>query len=121
MTDDTRRAGGCACGAVRFTTLGPPRRGGLCHCRTCRKAHAAAFYPFVVFAGNQVEMRGDVAAWASSDSYLRFFCPRCGSRTHAQNTGADGATEIELSLAASTRSDGSHRSMKAGWRGANPG
>lgn len=52
----------------------------------------------MVFAGDQVEILGDVAAWASSDSYLRFFCRRCGSRTYAQNTGADGATEIELSL-----------------------
>jgi hypothetical protein len=43
-------SGGCACGKVRFTVTAQPKRVGLCHCMTCRKAHGAAFNPFVVFA-----------------------------------------------------------------------
>jgi len=58
MTDLLVRTGGCACGAVRFTTIGEPRRGGLCHCMACRKAHAAAFNPFVVSAPDAVEVIG---------------------------------------------------------------
>jgi hypothetical protein len=46
---DAGIAGGCACGAVRFAVRGAPVRAGLCHCLTCRKAHAAAFNPFVVY------------------------------------------------------------------------
>jgi len=72
--------GGCACGGVRFTIAGPPKRVGLCHCMTCRKAHAAAFNPFAVFAKEQVGVHGAVASWESSAGYLRQFCPTCGSR-----------------------------------------
>jgi len=37
--------GGCACGDVRFRANNRPRRTGLCHCMTCRKAHGATFSP----------------------------------------------------------------------------
>jgi len=98
MTDLLVRTGGCACGAVRFTTIGEPRRGGLCHCMACRKAHAAAFNPFVVFAPDAVEVIGDTTGWTCSPGYARFFCPRCGSRVLAVNDGGEGGREIELSL-----------------------
>jgi hypothetical protein len=60
---------------------------------TCRKAHAAAFNPFAVFAKEQVVIDGDVASWESSAGYLRQFCPACGSRV-ANINGA----EVEVSL-----------------------
>jgi hypothetical protein len=86
-------AGGCACGAVRFVVQGPPRRVGLCHCLTCRKAHAAAFNPFIVFAARQVTVTGTLANWHSSADYDRRFCPECGSRVMGVN-----GDEIELSV-----------------------
>lgn len=85
--------GGCACGAVRFTIEGLPRRAGLCHCLVCRKAHAAAFNPFLVFAPEQVTIKGGLATWDSSPGYARRFCPVCGSRVVNLNGG-----EIEISL-----------------------
>ena len=87
------RTGGCACGAVRFTTRGAPDRAGLCHCMTCRKAHASAFNPFVVFKAEQVEISGDLDSWESSPSYRRTFCKVCGSRIVGENDG-----EYELSI-----------------------
>ena len=92
------RSGGCACGAVRFITLAEPKRGGLCHCMTCRKAHAAAFNPFVVYDPKDVEITGAVSAWASSPGYVRYFCGVCGARVLAENSAAGGAQEYELSL-----------------------
>ncbi len=98
MTEQTVHSGGCACGEVRFSVVGEPLRGGLCHCLTCRKAHAAAFNPFLVFAPAQVTVSGALLGWESSPGYMRYFCPRCGSRAYAENDGADGAKEYELSL-----------------------
>jgi hypothetical protein len=90
-TDDM--TGGCACGAVRFSVRGAPLRAGLCHCMTCRKAHAAAFNPFLVFDPAQVEIAGELRAWRSSAGYERRFCPACGSRV----LGVNG-DEVELSV-----------------------
>lgn len=90
---DAIHEGGCACGAVRFTVRGVPLRAGLCHCMTCRKAHASASNPFVLFAEEQVEIRGEMTSWYSSPCYVRRFCTKCGSRVCG---GYDN--EIELSL-----------------------
>lgn len=98
MDEDTVRSGGCACGAVRFTVIGAPRRGGICHCMTCRKAHASAFNPFVVFDPGRVEITGQTGAWESSPGYVRRFCSVCGSRVVAENQAAGQALELELSL-----------------------
>ena len=95
MTEESMIEGGCACGAVRFAARGAPLRVGLCHCLTCRKAHAAAFNPFVVFALDQVEITGTLKAWSSTPGHERRFCPECGSRVAMRMT--DG-NEIELSI-----------------------
>ena len=87
--------GGCACGAVRFRITGTPLRAGLCHCMTCRKAHAAPYNPFLVYRRDQVEVIGELATWESSADYDRRFCPRCGSRVLGGDTQGG---EVELSL-----------------------
>ncbi|RVT90430.1 GFA family protein [Sphingomonas crocodyli] len=92
--------GGCACGAVRFVAIGAPLRAGLCHCRTCQKAHAAPCYPFAVFPISKVHLRGPVRSWSSSPGYDRRFCAMCGSRVAGVL-----AEEIELSLVQFDQSD----------------
>lgn len=93
QTDNIPIAGGCACGAVRFKANAAPLRIGLCHCMTCRKAHAAAFNPFAVFTAAAIEVTGALRSWRSSPGYERQFCAICGSRVLAR-TG----DEIEVSL-----------------------
>ena len=85
--------GGCACGQARFVTRGAPKRAGLCHCLTCRKAHASAFNPFLVFDRDRVEVSGVLRSWESSAGYDRRFCATCGARVIAFN-----GSEVELSL-----------------------
>jgi len=85
--------GGCACGDVRFRANNRPRRTGLCHCMTCRKAHGATFNPFAVYLRDEFQFSGEVRSWESSPGYLRWFCPRCGSRVF--DTSKD---EIEISM-----------------------
>ena len=81
-------SGGCACGAVRFTARGKPLRSGLCHCRTCQRAQGSAYFPFVVFAPDQVAFTGSVASWKSTPAYDRRYCPACGSRFASINPDA---------------------------------
>ena len=78
---------------MRFIARGAPRRVGLCHCLTCRKAHASAFNAFAIYAADQVEIVGESASWNSSPAYERHFCAKCGSGVF----GRDG-DEVELSL-----------------------
>lgn len=65
---------------------------GLCHCLTCQRAHAAAFYPFIVYDRAQVRFSGDVRTWQSSPPYHRLFCAGCGSQVIGMS-----ANEAELS------------------------
>ncbi len=60
---------------------------------TCRRAHAAAFSPFVVFDTDRVEVIGEIRKWQSSVGYERCFCPVCGSRL----IGING-DEVEVSM-----------------------
>lgn len=60
---------------------------------TCRKAHAAAFNPFIVFQAAVVEVIGKPRSWLSSPGYDRQFCGDCGSRVIAIN-----GDEVEISL-----------------------
>ena len=39
--------GGCFCGSVRYTLIGPPEWSSHCHCRSCQKALGAAFATWV--------------------------------------------------------------------------
>lgn len=95
MDSDNPLTGGCACGAIRFEVSGRPLRTGLCHCMTCRKAHGAAFNPFVVFPRAAVKMTGPVSRWRSSPDFERCFCSECGSRVASSYPNGD---EIELTI-----------------------
>ncbi len=74
--------GTCLCGDVRFTMDGPFQMMMHCHCSRCRKHHGASFATFVgaPTSGFQFVAGADkVVNYASSPSYGRWFCPRCGS------------------------------------------
>ena len=82
--------GGCLCGQVRFSAVGPPDRVGLCHCLDCQKHHGAPFYAAAVFPRAAVSVTGETKAYEG-----RHFCPICGSSVFAE-TG----DEVELHLGA---------------------
>ena len=84
--------GSCLCGKVRYeiSRLDSPIR--HCSCRTCRKAHAAAFNTscavkrehFNWLAGTEL-----LRSFESSPGKLRYFCGSCGSQLVAQRTGSE--------------------------------
>jgi ADP-ribosyl-[dinitrogen reductase] hydrolase len=79
--------GSCLCGAVEYQVDQLDTPIGHCHCRTCRKAHAAAY---ASNAGVNREhfrwLSGEdkLRAFESSPGKLRYFCSICGSHLLAE-------------------------------------
>jgi len=96
MTETPIRTGGCACGQLTFTTRGEPKRVGLCHCMTCRKATGSVFNAFAVFPADQVTIAGESRGWEASPGGQNRFCPQCGSLVFFSEDG----DEIEIMLGA---------------------
>jgi hypothetical protein len=85
-------SGSCLCGAVCYEVSGALGPVGHCHCRTCRKAHAAAFATTARVARDAFRWSAGadvVASFESSPGKRRSFCPRCGSHLVAAWDGAD--------------------------------
>ena len=79
--------GSCLCGAIVYEIDQLDMPISHCHCRTCRKVHAAAFVPT---AGVKREhfrwLKGEdkLATFESSPGKLRHFCSSCGSHLVAE-------------------------------------
>src|SRR6185436_2428547 len=77
-------SGGCACGAIRYTSTGDPLFALNCHCRDCQRESGSAFVPvlgvrkagFVVARGSP---RYFQIAADSGSTTTRAFCGDCGS------------------------------------------
>lgn len=80
MTDLT---GGCLCGDVRYRSISPALRIGICHCTHCQKQSGGAFSVFAAFPVDAVEITGETVAYldegSSGHMVIRRFCGRCGS------------------------------------------
>lgn len=75
-------SGSCLCGAIRYEIDAPLGPLGHCHCRTCRKSHAAAFATTARVARTAfryVQGADRVGHYESTPGKRRFFCPQCGS------------------------------------------
>lgn len=87
--------GSCLCGAVAYEADALSSPIGHCHCRTCQKAHSAAFA--TTARARRAEFRwtrGDDArrGFESSPGKLRWFCKQCGSQLMAEWTHLDEVT-----------------------------
>ena len=79
MENDARMAGGCLCGAVRFTAVPTKLEMDVCHCSKCRRWSGGVF--MAVPGGDTVKFESDAAlgVFGSSDYGERLFCRTCGS------------------------------------------
>lgn len=91
----SHRAGGCRCGAVRYTAGREPIWAAHCHCESCRRATGA---PIVTWAGYRDEgfavVRGAAKAYSSSPGVTRTFCEACGSPLTYQSERWPGETHV---------------------------
>ena len=79
--------GSCLCGQVGYEVDALCSRIQHCSCRTCRKAHAAAFNTAAQVKLEHFRwLRGEhlLESFESSPGKRRIFCRRCGSQLVAQ-------------------------------------
>ncbi len=97
MTDASTRTGHCLCGAVKFTTRGPPRFISNCHCESCRRASSAPSLAWAGFLDAQVAISGEaLREYASSPGVIRSFCGRCGSPIAFRGERWPGETHLAV-------------------------
>lgn len=78
------REGGCACGAIRFTTETAPLGTGACHCTTCQKLSGGGpNYVALLTKGAVTVTQGTPGLFQSKGdsggSVVRAFCSDCGT------------------------------------------
>lgn len=82
----TTRAGGCFCGAVRYTLSGEPKFVALCHCSDCRRSAGAPMVAWAMFPEEALAVtRGQPKTINSSGTTLRGFCADCGTGLFYRN------------------------------------
>jgi hypothetical protein len=80
-------AGGCLCGAVRYSVSGPgiPLSTTLCNCEDCQRSSGTAFSVVVPVRTSSLRIDGELRTFENSgtdshESRARRFCPACGSQ-----------------------------------------
>lgn len=79
--------GSCMCGSITYEVDRIDMPISNCHCRTCRKVHAAAFVPNAGVMREHfrwVKGKERLSAFESSPGKLRYFCSTCGSHLVAE-------------------------------------
>lgn len=92
------RAGGCMCGAVRFSAGLTTHDFGACHCEMCRRWAGSALLAVAVPVAN-VDWQGaeNIARYQSSDWAERANCRKCGSALYYHVT-AEGPMSEDLEM-----------------------
>jgi hypothetical protein len=83
-------AGGCLCGAVRYSIASEPMMPGHCACDNCRKGTGAEHATLFAVPAAAVNATGDTASYShpadSGATVTRHFCPVCGSHAWSENS-----------------------------------
>jgi len=84
-TNDRIFEGGCHCGSVRFTLIGPLRKILVCHCYDCRRLTGSSWNAPRAFGGNMTIADDSTLSWYDSSPWARRgFCNKCGSHMFYQ-------------------------------------
>jgi hypothetical protein len=76
--------GGCACGAIRYTTHHAPTFQNHCQCRDCQRRSGAGHGCWLTFAARaEMAITGEARDWEvagdSGNVKIHAFCPVCGT------------------------------------------
>ena len=78
-------AGGCQCGAIRYSAAGEAAHHALCHCADCRKSSGAPMVGWIAFAEDALAVEGAPVVYESSPGVTRTFCGTCGTGLFYRN------------------------------------
>ena len=96
MADKTY-AGGCFCGAVRYTVSGAVSSCCFCHCESCRRASGGAYVPWVTFSKATFRVtQGGLTVHSSSPDATRCHCARCGTSLTYEHAGRPDEVDVAL-------------------------
>ncbi|MGR5286394.1 GFA family protein [Vibrio maritimus] len=78
--------GSCLCGSVKYEITGKIGDIVHCHCKTCRKAHGAAFSSVAAVKDGDFSVFGSdkLKSFESSKGKHRYFCSNCGTQVYAK-------------------------------------
>ncbi|ARQ01617.1 GFA family protein [Pseudorhodoplanes sinuspersici] len=79
QASSTGIAGGCLCGAVRFTAAPRDKNFGVCHCSMCRRWTAGPFLALECGATVEIDNTSNLGIYRSSEWAERGFCKACGT------------------------------------------
>ncbi|MFI1765353.1 GFA family protein [Streptomyces sp. NPDC020800] len=101
------RSGGCLCGKVRFTVIGPVDDPHICACKDCAKRSGAPFQWWLGFPISGLEWTGAEPTWFDTHpgKTARGFCPGCGSHIAALDYDYEGDSVIGILATALDRHD----------------
>lgn len=118
-------SGGCLCGAVRYSFVGPPIAASLCHCTSCRRATGGPSVAWVVCDETTTEItHGEISLFGSSPGVERGFCRMCGTSLTYRRDSRPGLIDFttasldEPDLFAPTKEI--WLSERVSWEAANP-
>ncbi|HXV24614.1 MAG TPA: GFA family protein [Alphaproteobacteria bacterium] len=81
LSPDTRLAGGCHCGAVRYVVEAAAHQIQHCHCSICRRTQGAVFATYAAVSRGAIvveQRQAALATFVSSAAVRRQFCRNCG-------------------------------------------
>ena len=89
LADETY-AGGCLCGAIRYSLRGPSLFECQCCCKDCQKATGTGHTTIVGVLRSELKVEGEPAVFTNSGesggTVSRHFCSTCGGRLYTSGS-----------------------------------
>ena len=80
------RTARCSCGSVTIAATGEPGAVVACHCLECQRRTGSVMGVGAYYPEEQVTIGGETREYArgtdSGNTFVRRFCPQCGTTTH---------------------------------------
>jgi hypothetical protein len=92
----------CDCGAVTLTAKGKVVSMFQCSCENCQKVSGSGHSSAVLLPADAVRVLGATKTYSrpadSGATFMRHFCPGCGTTVHAQSSRAPALTIVPAGM-----------------------